>query len=140
MISRRMTLRKVETTRTVRAYFLFFGSAAILARYGTMQEEHKMVWIFLVGIVLGILDVCAGLALPVLLGRHAELVKLLLVADLSCGAWITLFYGYFGEVRSSPLQVTTRLISGVFLTLYVMDNIDRLSAARTNGNQEAGNF
>jgi hypothetical protein len=122
----------METTSTIRAYFLFFGCIDVLMHYGAIREGHEAVWISLIGLTRGILYLCVGLALPAFLSRYVWLVNSLLVAGL-CISFLNVFNRMLlDEARESPVGVVSRLITAVFLTMYVLNNVKRLAAVRPN--------
>lgn len=127
----------METTRSIRAYFLFFGFIDILMGYGTIQGDHEMPWIPLVGLFLGIWYLCIGLSFPAFLSRYLWLVKSLLVARL-CYSFLNVFARILSSVaRELSVGVILRLVLGVFLTLYVLDNVERLATIGKNEIKES---
>jgi len=126
----------METTVTIRAYFLFFGLIDVLVHYGEIREGHEMVWLSLIGLLLGTLYLCVGLSLPILLSRYTWLVKSSLVAGL-CYSFLNAFtHVLLDKAQESPVGVISRLISAFLLTLYVLDNVNRLA---TNKTKDTGN-
>ena len=119
----------METTRSVRAYFLFFGLIDILMYYGQIRDVHEITWISLMGLVRGIVYVCVGLTLRTLLNRFAWVVSLSLVAGLYYSFWSALTRASTSGSGDSAAEVSLRLISAVFLTFYVLNHVKRLAAA-----------
>lgn len=128
----------METTGTVRAYFLFFGLIGVLMHYSSIREAQEISWLPLIGLFLGISYVCVGLALRALLNRSAWLISSLLVAGL-CYSFLTAFNRILIEDAQDPVGVLSRLVSAVFLTLYVINNVRRLAPAIQKRAEEAGN-
>jgi hypothetical protein len=126
---------RMETTRSIRAYFLFFGFFDVLMGYGTIRNEYEVPWISLMGFFVGVWYLCIGLALPTFLSRYLWLVKSLLVAGL-CYGFLSVFARILSsEAREFSFGVISRLIFGVFLTLYILDNVDRLARIEKIGSE-----
>jgi hypothetical protein len=125
----------METTRSVRAYFLFFGSIDLFIHYSSIREVHEATWLSLIGLVRGIVYICIGLTLRTLLNRSFWVVRSSLVAGLCYSFWFALTRASMGGLRDSPAEVSLRLISAVFLTFYVLDNIKRLAAVKQSDSE-----
>ena len=123
-----------ETTITVRAYFLFFGFMDILEHHDLSRDGHGIPWLSLIGLLLGISYVAVALALRALLNRSVGLIDSLLVAGLSYGC-VVVAHRALMESRYSPAEVAVRIVTGIFLTLYVMKNVSRLAAEMRNGSR-----
>lgn len=121
-------MEATETTGTVRAYFLFLGAMDILMHSAQIRQGQDISWIALIGLFRGISYVCVGLTLRTLLNRAVWLVSSLLIAGL-CYSFLSAFNRIFVEGEQDLVGVISRLISAVFLTLYVLDNVRRIVAA-----------
>ena len=118
----------METTGTIRAYFVFFGLFGAFMHYAELETGHEVAWISLVGLIQGISYLCVGLTLSALLRRYTWLVESVLIAGLSYSfllAYARIFL--YQQQERPPAEVIWRLISAAFLTLYVFKHVERLS-------------
>jgi hypothetical protein len=72
----------METTGTIRAYFVFCGLLSAFGHYARLIAGHEVTWISVVGLLDGITYLGVGLALPALLSRYTWLVESVLIAGL----------------------------------------------------------
>jgi hypothetical protein len=126
---------KNETAVTIRAYFLFFGIMDILVHHDLTREGRGIPWLSLIGLLLGIAYVLVGVAFRALLNRSVWLINSLLVAGLSYGCVVVVSRAFMDEFRYSPAEVAVRIVTGIFLTSYVMNNVSRLAAGMQNGSR-----
>lgn len=119
----------METIRSVRAYFLFFGLIDILMYYGPIRDVHEVTWLSLIGLVRGIVYISVGLTLRTLLNRFAWVVSLSLVAGLYYSFWSALTRASISGSGDSAAEVSLRLIFAVFLTFYVLNHVKRFATA-----------
>jgi len=126
---------EMETTGTIRAYFLFIGSMDILMSYGSIQGGQGISWLALVGLSRGISYIGSGLALPLLLNRSVWLVSATLLAGLYY-SFLNAFTRIFTPGVHDYFGVLLRLAVSVSLTLYVLDNVSRLATENQNGDGE----
>lgn len=128
----------METTRSVRAYFLFFGLIDILMHSGSMRGVHEATLLSLMGLVRGIVYICVGIALRTLLNRFAWVVSWVLIAGLYYSFWFALTRASMGGSEGSAAEVSFRLLTAVFLTFYVMNHVKRLAAVKQGNAEETG--
>jgi hypothetical protein len=130
-------MERIETADSVQAYFVFFGMLYILMYHDPTQGGRGIVWLPLLGLLQGIFYLSVGLVLRVLLNRAAWLISSVLVAHLSyCVLYA--FSRLFNEGQAPPVKVIFRLVTAIFLILYVLRNVERLAAAKQNGAEETG--
>ena len=123
----------METTDTIRAYFLFFGLIDTFMHYVTLQEGQDFAWISLLGLLRGISYLCVGLSLSALLRRYTRLVESVLIASVGYSflfAYARIFLKFSNEEQEPLVGVISRLITTVFLTLYILNHVKRLSVRR----------
>ena len=99
----------METTGTIRAYFVFFGFFGAFVHYAELTAGYEVAWISLMGLLLGLVYLCVGLALSVLLRRYIWLVESALIAGvcysiLLAYARIFLYQQQERPARPSPAQ------------------------------------
>jgi hypothetical protein len=128
----------METTGTIRAYFVFFGLLSGFVCYAELRAGHEVAWISLIGLLQGISYLCAGLALSVLLSRYTWLVELVLMAGLGYSFLFAYARIFLYQQQEPPAQVVLRLVSNAVLTLYVFKHIGRLSVSGTRHEPNPG--
>jgi len=131
-------MERIETVGSVQAYFVFFGLLYLLMYHDPTQGGHGIVWLSLLGLFQGIFYLSVGLALRPLLNRAAWLISSALVAHLSYGVLYAFSRLFMQEGQDPPAEVILKLLSGVFLILYVLRNVERLAAVKQNGAEENG--
>lgn len=120
----------METTATIRAFFVFFGFLDAFVHYAELAEGHEIAWISLLGLFRGISYLCVGLALSALLRRHTWVVESVLIAGV-CYSFLLAYARIFLYQEQEPIaEVIWRLTTTVFLTLYVFNHVKRLSVQR----------
>jgi hypothetical protein len=118
----------METMGTVRAYFAFFGLMGVIVAISRIPEGGKASWLAGVGLFLSLSYLCVGLVLPPLIRRSAGLVSFLLIAKL-LHSLLTVVHRIFTEgVKDSWVGEISQMSLGVFLTWYVLNNVQSLAA------------
>ena len=126
----------MESTGTVKAFFIFFGSLGILGHLAEAMGGQKGLLLPIVGLCLAISYVCVGLFLSALLARLAWLVRSLLIAGFLYTLVSDIARISSGE---SPLfNVAGNLLFALFLTWYLLGNVKKLSTESQNGTGEGG--
>lgn len=120
----------METTGTIRAYFVFFGFFDAFVHYVALGEGREVAWISLIGLARGVSYLCVGLALSALLNRYARLVESVLIAGLCYSFLLAYARMFLYQEQETLVEVISRLIPTVFLTLYVFNHVERLSVGR----------
>lgn len=124
----------METTRTIRAFFLFFGLIDTFMNWPT-GEGHEVAWLALLGLLRGISYLCVGLALPVLLSRHTWVVESVLVGGMGYSFLLAYARMFLFEEKEAPGEAIWRLIAAAFLTLYVFKHLKHLRGQRQYGSK-----
>lgn len=122
----------METTGTIRAFFVFFGLIDTFMNWPT-QEGHEVAWLALFGLFRGVSYLCVGLALPALLSRHTWVVESVLIAGVCYSFLLAYARIFLYEEKEPPAEAIWRLASAVFLTLYVFNHVKRLRVERQYG-------
>ena len=122
----------METTRTIRAFFVFFGMLDTFMNWPT-GEGHEVAWLALFGLFRGISYLCAGLALSALLNRHTWVVESVLIAGMCYSFLLAYARIFLYEEKEPPAEAIWRLASAIFLTLYVFNHVRRLGVERQYG-------
>jgi hypothetical protein len=128
----------METTGTIRAYFMFFGLFDAFVHYAELTSGHEVAWISLIGLLRGLAYLCVGLALSVLLRRHTWLVESTLIAGLCYSFLLAYARIFLYQQQERPAEVIWRLASTAFLTLYVFKHVERLSVGSTRHEPNPG--
>ncbi len=131
-------MARFETANSVQAYFLFFGLLYILMYHDPSQGGHGIVWLSLLGLLQGIFYVAVGLALRPLLSRATWLISSVLVAHLSYCVLYAFSRLFMHKGQDPPAEVILKLLTAIFLILYVLRNVERLAAVKQNGAEENG--
>jgi len=131
-------MERIETAGSVQAYFVFFGLLYILMYQDPTQGGHEIVWLSLLGLLQGIFYLSVGLALRPLLNRATWLISSVLVAHLSYCVLYAFSRLFVHKGQDPPAEVILKLLSAVFLILYVRRNVERLAAVKQNGAEENG--
>ena len=117
----------METTRTIRAFFVFIGFLEGFVHYSNLVDGHEVAWISLLGLLKGIAYLCVGLALSALLRRHTQVIESVLIAGLGYSFLLAYSRIFLFQEQEPPFEVILRLASSAFLTLYVFKHVKRLS-------------
>jgi hypothetical protein len=121
----------METPRTLRAYFLFFGIIGVLVNYGRLEEGSAPTWLPWIGLAVYLLYLYIGLMLHVLLKRSPRQIRFSLLAYVfysTLYASVRLFLGLVP--RDEILTEILSLATGVSLALYVTRHVDFLVNSR----------
>ncbi|HKV12346.1 MAG TPA: hypothetical protein VJ725_29645 [Thermoanaerobaculia bacterium] len=118
---------EMETTGTIRLYFMFFGFLDAFMNYTALAQGREVAWVSLVGLVRGLSYLCVGSVLTALLKRHAWLVESVLVAGLGYSFLLAYARIFLYQKPEPPAEAIWRLMSASFLTLYVLNHVRRLS-------------
>lgn len=119
----------IETTRSIRAYFLFFGLMRLIMSYPLPGEQE--LFLSFVSLALGIGYVFVGLALPSLLVRSTWWINTLLGLHLGYSSWRA-WARYRADPDPEVFGLVVRLVAGVCLTLLVFSSLRRLAATAQN--------
>jgi len=111
----------MESIGTVKAFFIFFGSLAVLGCIAEARDGQ----VPLVGLCFAILTLCIGLFLRGLLPRHAWLISSLLIVGFLYTLVIDIASIASGE--SPVLKKVVDLFIRLFLTFYLLSNVKRLA-------------
>ncbi|HEX6902695.1 MAG TPA: hypothetical protein VF789_23455 [Thermoanaerobaculia bacterium] len=121
-----------ETAESIRAFFLFYGCCAVALRSVRVTELQGSPWHFLalLGLILAIACVCVGVLLRTFLDRYVGMIKALLVANLAYVCVATLVELHSSQASVLSDDILAPIMAG-FLTRYLLQNVDRLSAEGT---------